>query len=303
MPRKQEQAESDGRIDSLCGGEKLYEQRARAALPLLVRQAEAGQTVFYSSLAQELGMPNPRNLNYVLGAVGGALLALAKRWGEEQAPPPIQALVVNLGTGMPGPGFEHHPELKKSFASATTRKQKRVLVDALLQDVFAYGSWERVLSELGLAPVETAPIKAKTKNAADWSRGHGRGGPAEGKWHKELKERIAADPRILKLPPTLSRTVAKEYLFPSGDKVDVLFRRRDEWIGVEVKGKESPPEDILRGIYQCVKYQALIEAQQKAEGISPNAHVILAMGGKLPVDLVQIRNLLGIDVWDGLQSD
>ena len=54
-------------------GDKLYQERARAALPLLVRQAEAATPIFYSSLARELGMPNPRNLNYVLGCIGQTL--------------------------------------------------------------------------------------------------------------------------------------------------------------------------------------------------------------------------------------
>jgi len=54
-------------------GKKLFQQRAVRALPVLVRQAKAEQTIFYSDLAQELGMPNARNLNAVLGAVADAL--------------------------------------------------------------------------------------------------------------------------------------------------------------------------------------------------------------------------------------
>ncbi len=41
-------------------GNKRYEQRARKALPILVRQATAGNTMLYSALAEELGRPNPR---------------------------------------------------------------------------------------------------------------------------------------------------------------------------------------------------------------------------------------------------
>jgi hypothetical protein len=41
-------------------GDKLYQEPARAALPLLVRQATQAHspTVFYAALAAELGMPN-----------------------------------------------------------------------------------------------------------------------------------------------------------------------------------------------------------------------------------------------------
>src|SRR4051794_25528921 len=83
-------------------GDKLYQQRARAAFPLLVRQAEAATPIFYSALAEELGMPNARNLNYVLGCVGRAMEHLSKQWKEKV--PPIQCLVVNKRTGLPGEG-------------------------------------------------------------------------------------------------------------------------------------------------------------------------------------------------------
>src|ERR1700733_23901 len=51
---------------SLLVGHELYLERARDAFPMLVRQAHARQTIFYSDLAGELNMSNPRNLNYVL---------------------------------------------------------------------------------------------------------------------------------------------------------------------------------------------------------------------------------------------
>ncbi len=54
-------------------GDKLYQKRARLTLPLLVRQAKAEEPITYENLASELGMPNPRNLNYVLGSIGKAL--------------------------------------------------------------------------------------------------------------------------------------------------------------------------------------------------------------------------------------
>lgn len=53
-------------IAELINGNKLYQIRAREALPLLVRQAHSAQTIFYSDLAAELKMPNPRNLNLFL---------------------------------------------------------------------------------------------------------------------------------------------------------------------------------------------------------------------------------------------
>ena len=78
-------------------------ENVRKAFPLLVRQAKAEQSIYYSALAEELDMPNPRNLNYALGYIGYALKKLGKRWHEDI--PPIQSLVVNKYTGVPGVGF------------------------------------------------------------------------------------------------------------------------------------------------------------------------------------------------------
>ena len=86
-------------MNNFLSGAELYQKRARQALPILVRQAKAEQPIFYSDLAEELNMPNPRNLNYVLGYIGEALQKLAKKWGV--IVPPIQSLVVNKYTGVP----------------------------------------------------------------------------------------------------------------------------------------------------------------------------------------------------------
>lgn len=129
---------STATISEPISGDKLYQERARAALPLLVRQAQAGVPVFYSDLAEELGMPNPRNLNYVLGSIGQSLERLSKAWNEKV--PPIQCLVVNKGTGLPGEGIGWFLVKKEDFAALPLR-QKREIVEAELQHVYSYPRW------------------------------------------------------------------------------------------------------------------------------------------------------------------
>ena len=94
--------ETDEKTKSI-EGEKLYQQRARKAFPLLVRQALANQPILYLDLAQELEMPNPRNLNYVLGCIGQTLQEISVEWKEEI--PPINCLVINKTKGLPGGGL------------------------------------------------------------------------------------------------------------------------------------------------------------------------------------------------------
>ena len=90
-------------FDADIDGDKLYQKRARLVLPILVRQAKAEQPIYYSDLAEEIGMPNPRNLNYVLGAIGNTLKKFGEIWNEEI--PLINFLVINKSNGLPGEGI------------------------------------------------------------------------------------------------------------------------------------------------------------------------------------------------------
>ncbi|WP_156427670.1 hypothetical protein [Thiohalocapsa sp. ML1] len=126
-------------------GDSLYQQRARAALPVLVRQATARQKITYTDLAQELDIPNPRNLNFVLGSVGTTLVELSDRWKEDV--PAIQLIVVNQQTGMPGSGVD--PMIDAAHVGKLDPRQKEALVDSIQARAFAYPRWSDVLRELG----------------------------------------------------------------------------------------------------------------------------------------------------------
>jgi len=75
------------KVAKTLGGDNLYQRRARIAMPILVRQAHARAKIFYAELAAELGMPSPRNLNYVLGSVGTTLRQLLRMSGFRRSPP------------------------------------------------------------------------------------------------------------------------------------------------------------------------------------------------------------------------
>src|SRR5690606_5428016 len=116
-------------------GDKLYQQRARKALPILVRQALACTPITYEDLADELAMPNPRNLNYVLGSIGTALGNLSEDWEEEV--PPVQCLVVNKTTRLPGEGIAWFVSDLKTYKKLPM-KQKREVVQAELTRIYSY---------------------------------------------------------------------------------------------------------------------------------------------------------------------
>lgn len=275
-------------------GNKLYQKRAREALPVLVRQAEARKKIFYSDLTEELDMSNPQNLNFPLGSIGKTLQEIGKSWKEKI--PPIQCLVVNKNTGLPGEGISGFISDENEFKKLSMGK-KDALIKGVLAKVFGYDKWDSVLEELGLEP---ALIPESVIQEVKRSASSRRGGSGEGIEHKKLKQYIANNPQSIGIGARKWETETEKDL-PSGDFIDVSFESKRRWIGVEVKSKTSYEGDIQRGLYQCVKYQAVMDAYLSVEGLQRDAKTILALGGKLPKRLIPVRNTLGVKVVEGIK--
>ena len=272
-------------------GEKLYQERARQALPLLARQAEAGNPIFYSDLAEELGMPNPRNLNYVLGSIGQTMENLSKAW--KVSIPPIQCLVINKSTGLPGEGIGWSLIKKQEFSKLSRAKQREI-VNGELARIYAYPKWSFVLRSLNLVPTN---ISFAALNNATAREGVGGG---EGERHRKLKEFVAANPSVIDLSSKTKRGTVECYL-PSGDSLDVSFSNSAEWVAAEVKSSISSETDIVRGLYQCVKYQAVMQAVEASENRPRNARAVLVLESKIPRQLVALKNILGVTVYDDIR--
>lgn len=271
-------------------GVEPFRQRARAALPLLVRQARAGTPITYGDLAAELGMPNPRNLNHVLGSIGKSLELLTKAWKKKV--PPIQCLVVSGETGLPGEGIGWFLIKKEDYKSLPLR-QRRAIVEAELQNIFAYQYWSEVLEFLLLDDVNSD--FTTLVSAASIGLGGG-----EGPEHKALKLYVANHPEIVGLKVE-SLAGVQEQALPSGDCLDVSFERKTIWVAAEVKPSVSSVADITRGIFQCVKYRAVMEAVQIAENRPQNARAILVLGALLPQSLIGLKNILGIEIIENVE--
>jgi hypothetical protein len=90
-----------------------------------------------------------------------------------------------------------------------------------------------------------------------------------------------------------------EHTILSGDRLDVFFASLEHWVCVEVKGKQSPELDILRGIFQCVKYTAVLKAQRhylQNDGMLPHVRVVLVLGGDLPQEFEALTQILAVEV-------
>jgi hypothetical protein len=281
-----------GQIAKPLPGNKLYQQRAMRAFPILVRQAFANQPIYYSDLADELDMPNPRNLNFVLGCIGQTVQNLAKEWGEEI--PPISCLVANKATGLPSGGIGFFTDDTDAFARLPL-KQQRAIISIELQNIFAYPRWLDVLRSVGL---KYEPAKDYSPLAKKVQQRRGRG---ESDYHKRFKEYVSRNPQILKLPKSGGVGLI-EYPLPSGDIVDVLFMGQTDWVAAETKSRVSDTADIYRGLYQCIKYRAVIEAYQSELGNSPSCRAVLVVKGEFPKELIELKNILGVQVVDRVST-
>lgn len=280
-----ETGESSAGVD----GDKLYQKRARKALPVLVRQALSGAPVFYEELAHELGMSNPRNLNYVLGSVGQSLIELGVQWKESI--PPIQCLVINQTDGLPGQGFGWFMPDKDKW-KALTKRERAVLVKAVMQQIYAYPRWLDVLRALALEPVRV-DYSDLIANASKFRAG------GEGPEHRKLKEFVRLRPQLVGVAKRFGPGQS-ERLIPSGDKLDVFFETNEETVAVEVKASISDVADIVRGIFQCVKYAAILNAMSVAGQSGKGARAVLVLQGDLPNQLRELRVMLGIEVVEGV---
>ena len=285
-------AETASQTDNMFGN-KLYQTRARQALPILVRQALSRKPIFYEALAAELGMPNPRNLNYVLGSIGTTLNELASdpEWGEI---PHIQSLVINQQRRLPGEGFEGFLAQRMKEYQKLSLAEKRAYLDAYWHEVYAYPYWRDVLEACELAPAlgDASDIVEKAKTGKS-------GGGGEGEEHRALKEYVAGHPGVVGLPSNVRATM--EAPLPSGDKVDVLFDAPKRLVAVEVKSKISNDVDLARGLFQCVKYRAVMEAERGFKGARYSVDAVLVVGRTFPESLCSLQNSLGVEVVEILE--
>ncbi len=279
----------------------VTDQQAKESLNRLVAHVLAHQdglieAVTYQELASRIGRLNrhgkvhARGMGMVLGKLGHLLRGLEGEWGEHV--PHLQSLVVNkTGTlkGLPDDGIKEfwsdYPMMGKA--------EKRNHMKTEHQKIVAFGSrWNQVLEAFSLPKI--VPFGGKP---------HGKGGESDA--HKALKNHVRNHPAIVGADEDY--LVFLEYSLPSLDEIDVVFRSSTEFVAVEVKSKTSDhyPGDYERGIYQTVKYGALLEAMTNDDqyDIPPGIRPVLVLETQLPQQYVKIVDTLGVEVIEHVMVD
>lgn len=225
-------------------------KNVRLMLPVLVHWAKTGQNEHtYGDLAHAIGKSKFTGIGYALYAVQEVLNTLSVESGREDIPT-LNSLCKNAKTMLPSEGFEFvSPKYNELDENG-----KSVFVEGLDSQALNYPHWDWVLDQLGLQP-----SKIITEQELEAISVHVGGG--EGKEHKAIKEFVYKHPESLGLTGVTRKET--EHPLPSGDRLDVYFETSDCRYAIEVKPSTSPDDDITRGIFQCVKYKAVMEAIRK----------------------------------------
>lgn len=290
----------------------ISEEYAKKALPVLVNHVLAQtdgvlQRMSYKELAEHIGrytykgVPWARGLGRVLHIITGWIDEIQSTWNNEI--PYLTSFVVEKTPdgkyGLPGDGVS----AKFPGYASMTRERKEAVVQVEYGKILDFGSrWKEVLRQLGIEPLEPAIKEPGTPAGGKGSDGWG-GGESEA--HKALKKYVSEHPELFGIAP--GATATPEYALHSRDVIDVFFETADEWVGIEVKSRVSDGDelDYRRGIYQVVKYRALLEAQAKVEqpGQPITVKVYLVLERFMPATFKDLPGQLDVTVFENVVSE
>lgn len=269
-------------IDKECAGGRTP-VHVRQIIPVLVEWAKKRETHHtYGDLNKRLGFQDGRNssIGYSLGCIKDVFQCLKDEAGLEDIPT-LNALVSNAKTKLPSAGFSYiHPDYEKQDDVT-----KRIIVENANNAALNFDKWDHILALLGLKPSLCKEDENKIRSGE-----FGFGG--EGDEHQRIKKFIAAHPESIGMSNGGKGNC--EHILLSGDKLDVFFPQTN--VAVEVKPKSAPDSDILRGLFQCIKYKAILDAEAKVKGAIPNSKVVLVLGGTLSQSNRNVQECLGVEV-------
>ncbi|MDA7982690.1 MAG: hypothetical protein MPJ79_00960 [Alphaproteobacteria bacterium] len=300
------------KIDS----DKQHAKWARLAFPLLVAQARKQEPMAYIHLSEKLNehpekpapqAPPARALGDILGIIGDTIIATEKEWGADKIPP-ITALVGKKGKkGETIPsrgcsGFVAHFLGRPGVKSEDLATEEW---EDLRKKIYNFPDWGKLLAHHGLVDNGGSESHEGEAESSEEKTDRRWGGEKESPEHKRLAEYVAMNPGIVGLPEGVAPGDygENEKILRSNDKPDVFFQSGALSFAVEVKSRRSDgyESDLRRGIYQCVKYRAVLRAQQKADGKDENAEAVLVTEGEFPANLRRTADILGVEVFDSVK--
>lgn len=259
------------------------DRKIKQMIPILVQWArESWDELHYYGEMAELIHANPQSVGSWLGLIYNKVIKPRFPYA-----PALNALVCNRQTKLPGEGLD---VVDPRYSTWDKEKQKKWVYNSN-KAAHEY-DWNPVLKELGLNPINVISER-KLSQYIHGTKQFGRGG--EGVFHEKLKEYILRNPHSIGiLDPILHSEV--EFKLLSQDKIDVYFKTSNDIFALEVKSEISNDADIIRGIFQAVKYKSLLEAQNKISGDTRSIHSILVISRPLHEEGQRIAAILDVQI-------
>lgn len=265
----------------------------------LISAARNGGTFTYGEMMEwlegECELEKTPDIRFT-GAVGVVLGAVQEKIDDvEDSAPFLNVLVVRKDTRRPGPGareflakrYPDKPWLNNKDAHKENRDAWTRIIEQETEAVRAYPDWERLYGDIygkAYKPPEPFHIEGTETDGLSWGRrGEGENHKALRLWVKDNPDRIERS-----LSGVMSET---EVELLSGDRVDVVFCSDKEIVAIEVKSRDSNWADLRRGIYQCVKYEAVLRAQETRDR---SVRSLLVTEKELQLDLKWLAKKLGV---------
>ena len=207
--------------------------------------------------------------------------------------PLLNILLVKQENRMPGDGagsyMARYLRIRKLQVDGVRKSDPKLWRDAfdkIATKVYAFNEWDQVYHEVF---EESLPTPNPSKGNETDGINHGRKG--EGKKHKALRYWVKNNPHKIRRVYATYRTET-EVVLDSGDRVDVTYFSPRVTVAIEVKSSDSNEADIRRGVFQCIKYRAVMRAMD----IRSDVKIVpfLVTQTDLPGDLKHLVRLHGI---------
>ncbi len=233
-----------------------------------------------------------------LGFPAGKLMDVLYEADEDS--PLLNSLLVRQDTRLPGAGIggylANHYGIKKLGKDGAIDKHPKLwseYSEDAMQEVYDFDGWEDLYERAFHRKYVADVVAKKRKTGKDGAEKDGipRGRGGEGENHKALRLWVTENSK--KIAPRLKGVRSEtEVELLSGDRVDSVYYADGQTLAIEVKSSTSNWYDLQRGIYQCVKYQAVMKAMDPREDAVVSA--LLVTEDKLDGTLKALAKQLGI---------
>ncbi|KJE35045.1 hypothetical protein UF64_10110 [Thalassospira sp. HJ] len=274
--------------------ENLKEHAVKPLILWLMDAAINGRDLTYGEVKRRLEAEHGFSTIFstMVGMPAGAAMDLLHEY--DQSLPLLNVLLVKKDTHEPGSGAGSY--LAEKYGLAKLREEKapdryphlwRKTFQKAAGEVYEYQNWKEVYE--GIYKEKWPEERLKKPKGTERDGRFGKGG--EGENHKAL--RLWVKDNIRKVAPGMKNARSEtEVELYSGDRVDVAYFSSSRTLGIEVKSIDSDWFDLRRGIFQCVKYEAVLRAQDPRSNHS--VKVLLITETELDGNLKSLARRLGV---------